>query len=267
MKLKFGIEVEGGYEKGKDFFEVREQLRKDTGLPVKIKKCSDSTATIDNHYPLDYFCHKKEFKSNKPILDKNIETHIKSWEKLTEKLGFVYDPEQCGTHIHFSPINGEWEDKKYLRLVHNIFFHMMPFTRLFYHRKQTRYCLGNGQMSGILRFHEQELPQINSREELIERWRKYTDRMNLPENADEIYFGSKSMMKYDSSYDTIELRLLPPEITLLRPIINLIRKIAELDKKIPSGVLTDKDLCDILVMYNQSEDIKFFKKYYERWIK
>ncbi|MFW6311251.1 MAG: amidoligase family protein [Nanoarchaeota archaeon] len=265
QKLKFGLEVEGAYLRGKSFKNTKRRLKKE-GRKINIVKNYDGTATLgDCHHNRENYKDEIEFKTNIPVKDKGVEidNHIEDWKILLDELGFVYNPKNCGLHIHFSPIDGNWEDEHFLRFIHNLFYSLLPFIRFFKNRRKQSYCLSNGDYTKIQRFYSEELNYCKTRQDLLERWN------NITQSGDTNYAFNRSdiMRLVNREFDTVELRFFPPEPELFQVFMNLIRKTWDKTEKISAGYLTSLGLYDILVLHDMEEELPKFKKYYEEWIK
>lgn len=256
-KLKYGIEIEGAI-KDTDFKMSKIELEREYDLDtILISKSSDFSANVSN-LPRDYE-NKVEMKSKKPISYTDIAEHTEHWKLLLDKLGFLYNPNTCGLHIHISPVNNNWNNH-FSTYMFNLYFSLSPFVRFFKNRRENQYCLSNGKYSKLMRFFSEDVNTEMSRTEFKKKWSKAL-------NSGNFNFGNRNMLRIDSGYNTIEVRLFPPEIEILDTLIKLISRIWEVEGVLNASEMIEKSLYDVLKMYDLGEDLYKFKNYYEEWVK
>jgi len=257
--LKYGIEVEGGYARNIGFYQEKEKLQR-TGRNVDISEGSDYSASLGHEFSASYYEEEVEFRSRCPIVD--IEQHIQDWEDLMENIEFVSNPKNCGLHIHTSPNNTGWEDKKYQTFVYNLFFLLVPFAKFFKHRQQQNYCLGNGSFYKLVRFFTEEFLAENTKEGMIDR---YKDLSNIDDDTKR--FSPRSMIRLTTGKDTVEVRLFPSKIEFIKPLIKIIDFAYEQEEFLNASDLIMKNIVEILNLVGAGESIDDFKDYYNDWIK
>ena len=256
-KLQFGIEVEGGFAEGIDIRDTLRFLKEEyPDRDFQIGKKTDGTATFD----ADMYETGIEFYTIGIVPEEKIFEHIEDWKIFLETIDFQYHPKSCGTHIHFSPQNGEWGDFKYLKTLHNLFFSSIPFIRFFKFRQQQSYCLGDRIFSRLVRFYSEELQMAETKEELLESYENVR-------NSSVFSFSNRNVIRLKTGYDTIEFRLLPSEPDFLDIFVQIIINCWENPEKLSAGNLTESSIYDILKMHDMGDRIIDFKKYYEEWIK
>ena len=256
-KIQFGLELEGGFLRDKEFSYENGKLKKEIeDYQGKIILGSDNTANIKesrSEYKDEY-----EFKSAHPIQEDNIHQHIEDINILFEKLDFKYDPAYCGLHIHFSPVDKKWDLNHVKRFLPNLFCALSVLVKFFKHRQQRNYSYSTRSYSNLMKFIFETLPQAVTIDELDEKYSTCIDNSEIKR---------RHIIGLFSSYDSFEIRCLPPERELLESLINIVMYFWHSQKNHSKKELLNMSIFDLLSLTDQSDQIKYYKRYYYKWLK
>ena len=273
--LKFGLELEGGYRKEVKFKEINKKLRTDyEDYKGNLKSIFDNSAKLKHLKKADFYTdtlgersykvrededgikykEEKEIVSSNPITQERIYEHIKDIKFLFEEIGFKYHPLKCGLHIHFSPLEGDWDMEHLKVFLPRLYCTMTSLIRFFKNRHQTSYAFA-GDLYKKMRVLTEDLKRCDTFNEFKKKYSEAGLRRG-------------TILNVNTGYNSIEIRCLPPEPELLNSFINIIVYLWEnTDEDILNRTLIKGSIYDILEITNQSEEIGKYKRYFKKWIK
>ena len=276
--LQFGLELEGGFLKSKNFINTNNQLKEKDNYKGEIYLKEDCSATgVPSKYGHEYNS-QQEFISKEPIIEEEISNHIQDFKVLFEELDFKYYPINCGLHIHFSPVEG-WNIDHLKKFLPNLISGLSPFIKFFSQRKKQDYCYHTYSHTNLLRFLLEDLPRFNTVEDFKKEYKKLnglsngiSDSITEGENYNRnklrsIQFGKKHIITLFTRHNSFELRFFPPEIELVESFINLIKYFWYLEEDISKKKLMNNNMFDTLKLIGREEDIKYYRDYYNYWIR
>lgn len=256
--LKFGIEIEGAVKELDYNFQdylLNFKSNNDITREINLKKTYDDGDVTRK--PVSHE-DRVEFKSSKPIPQADIKNHIKDFKAVLNDLDYMYNPETCGFHVHISPLDGDWKDN-FPRFVYNVFFTLAPFVKFFKNRRNQRYCLTEGRWGKLIRFFAEDIDLDMSKKEFLDKWN--SSKGNLD-------FSKRNMLRLNGrGYDTVEVRLFPPNLEFMEVLIKIIENIWQKENKVNASECIEKSIYEVLKENDLGDSLKEFKKYYERWIK
>jgi hypothetical protein len=264
--LKFGFEVEGAINGEKSFSRHMDNYKNNNPevlLPFRRTGGGGHFDIPSTHRG------SQEIKFTRPISQENIFKTIDNLRSLLGYIDYRYHPAQVGLHVHISPEDGRW-GKKLPLTYYNLSLVLNPFAKFFKNRREQSYCINNDIYQNILEFISEYFKPCDYKEELQEQIKKFNKLKREQDSSfKRVKFTSKSsnMVVYRSSFDTLEIRLFPPEPDFYDILTKILIGVWRMDEPLDAGEMLDKSIYQVLQMFDLEHEIVKFKKYYEEWIK
>lgn len=264
--LKFGFEVEGAIDGQSSFSSHMNSYRNNNpGITLPFRRTGGG-----GHFDIPS-THRgsQEIKFTRPVEQKEIFNVVDNLKGLLEHTDYRYHPAQVGLHIHISPEDGKW-GKKLPLTYYNLSLVLNPFAKFFKNRRDQSYCINNDIYQNILEFISEYFKPCEYKEELQKQIKDF-NRLKREQDSKfkRVKLTSKpsNMVVYRSSFDTLEIRLFPPEPDFYDILTKILIGVWRMDEPLDAGKMLDKSIYQVLQMFDLDHEIVKFKKYYEEWIK